>query len=197
MIELPFQKRYVLPPLTLIIVSTLLMAFDTHSFLAFDRELVSDQWWRIFTGQFMHSNWTHLLLNVIGIVFIWVLHAEHRSALSYFCHIIFLALWTGIGIWLFCPEIEVYTGLSGLLHGVIVWGAIKDIHVGMRSGILLFIGIWIKLIWEQVQGPSADVGTLINSRVAIEAHLIGAIGGLLLSLPLLRKLMITANDKQS
>ncbi|MBD1582180.1 rhombosortase [Pseudoalteromonas sp. S16_S37] len=185
MIELPLSKRYILPPLTLILISTLLMLFDAHSLMAFDRDLVPAQWWRIFTGQFMHSNWTHLLLNVVGIVFIWVLHAEHRSAKVYFFHIIFLALWTGLGIWLFCPDIGIYTGLSGLLHGVIVWGALKDIQVGMRSGILLFIGIWAKLIWEQIQGPSVEVGALIDARVAIEAHLIGAIGGLLLSLTLL------------
>jgi rhomboid family GlyGly-CTERM serine protease len=161
------------------------MLLDANAILAFNRAFMPEQWWRIFTGQFMHSNWTHLLLNVMGIVFIWILHAEHRSPTQYLCHICFLALWTGLGIWLFCPDIAIYTGLSGLLHGVIVWGALKDIQVGMRSGALLFIGIWAKLAWEQIQGPSAQVGELIESRVAIEAHLLGAIGGVVLSLPLL------------
>ncbi|CAM4001059.1 rhombosortase [Pseudoalteromonas byunsanensis] len=168
------------------------MLIDANSWLAFDRSLVEQQWWRIFTGQFMHTNWTHLGLNALGVVFIWILHAEHRSMPTYLYHIVFLALWTGVGIWLFCPDIKIYTGLSGLLHGVIIWGALKDIQVGMKTGALLFIGVWVKLIWEQIQGPSPEVGALIDSRVAIEAHLIGAVGGLVLSFTILYQRLINA-----
>jgi rhomboid family GlyGly-CTERM serine protease len=186
MFNLPVNRQYILPPLCLMLISTILMALDQNTLFEFDRSLIEQQqWWRIVTSQFVHTNWTHLGLNLLGVIFIWLLHAEHRSALTYFLHTLFLATWTGIGIWLFCPEINIYTGLSGLLHGVIVWGAVKDIFVGMRSGLLLFAGIWIKLCWEQWQGPSVDVGNLIASRVAIEAHLIGAIGGLVLSLNLI------------
>ncbi|OHU96535.1 rhombosortase [Pseudoalteromonas byunsanensis] len=192
MIDLPLQKQYILPPLLLISICTLLMLIDANSWLAFDRSLVEQQWWRIFTGQFMHTNWTHLGLNALGVVFIWILHAEHRSMPTYLYHIVFLALWTGVGIWLFCPDIKIYTGLSGLLHGVIIWGALKDIQVGMKTGALLFIGVWVKLIWEQIQGPSPEVGALIDSRVAIEAHLIGAVGGLVLSFTILYQRLINA-----
>ncbi|KAF7771499.1 hypothetical protein PCIT_a4091 [Pseudoalteromonas citrea] len=186
MFDLPINRKYILPPLCLILLSTLLMAVNSNTFLEFNRALVEQhQWWRIVTSQFVHANWTHLGLNILGIVFIWLLHAEHRTAKAYTIHTLFLASWTGAGIWLFCPSINIYTGLSGLLHGVIVWGAVKDITVGMRTGWLLFLGIWVKLGWEQWQGPSVDVGNLIDSRVAIEAHLIGAIGGLVLSLNLL------------
>jgi len=80
-----------------------------------------------------------------------------------------------------------YTGLSALLHGVIVWGAIKDVTVGLKSGYILFIGVWIKLILEQVNGPSAEIGQLIQSTVAVDAHLIGAIGGVILAVPLVVK----------
>ncbi|CAH9065793.1 hypothetical protein PSECIP111854_03755 [Pseudoalteromonas sp. CIP111854] len=187
MIDLPLQKQYLAPPLILISLCSLLLLINANPWLEFDRSVVQQQWWRVFTGQFMHSNWTHLALNALGVIFIWLLHGEHRSVKEYIAHILFLALWTGIGIWLMCPDIIIYTGLSGLLHGVIVWGALKDIQVGVRSGVLLFIGIWVKLVWEQIQGPSVEVGELINSRVAIEAHLIGAIGGLALSFTLLFK----------
>jgi rhomboid family GlyGly-CTERM serine protease len=172
------------------------MFFNSNDLLEFHRtKIASGEYWRIFTGQFVHANFTHLLLNIVGIGFIWLLHAEHRTEKQYIFHTAFLGLWTGLGIWLFVPDIKVYTGLSGLLHGVIVWGALKDIQVGMRSGILLFIGIWGKLAWEQYTGPSADVGALIQSRVAIEAHLIGAIGGLVLGLSLVKEKLIRAKTK--
>lgn len=190
MFDLPINRKYILPPLCLILLSTLFMAVNSNPLFEFNRSLIEQhQWWRIATSQFVHANWTHLGLNVLGIVFIWLLHAEHRSPLRYLVHTLFLAIWTGMGIWLFCPTINVYTGLSGLLHGVIVWGAVKDMCVGMRTGLWLFAGIWVKLGWEQWHGPSVDVGNLIDSRVAIEAHLIGAIGGLILSLNLLYGLL--------
>ena len=36
---------------------------------------------------------------------------------------------------------------------------------------------------EQINGPSADIGALINSTVAVDAQLIGAIGGALWGVP--------------
>ena len=197
MIQLPLDKKYILPPILLSLLSFTLMVLNTNDLLEFHRDkIAAGEIWRIFTGQFVHANPTHLLLNIVGIGFIWLLHAEHRTQSQYYIHNAFLALWTGLGIWLFVPDIKVYTGLSGLLHGVIVWGALKDIQVGMRSGILLFIGIWAKLAWEQWAGPSAEVGALIQSRVAIEAHLIGAIGGLIIGLGLIRNKSKDKSEKK-
>ncbi|AZZ98235.1 rhombosortase [Pseudoalteromonas sp. R3] len=186
MFDLPLAPRYLLPPLVLMFFSALLMLPSVKEILVFNRDLIDQgELWRIWTSQYVHTNWMHWLLNVVGVVFIWVLHAEYRSPKVYALHLSILGLWTGVGIWLFCPEIRIYTGLSGLLHGVIVWGAIKDIKVGEKTGILLFLGIAGKLVWEQYAGPSEDVGQLISSRVAIESHLIGALGGLVLAVPLL------------
>ncbi len=78
-----------------------------------------------------------------------------------------------------------YVGLSGALHGIIVYGAVKDIKVGWPvSGWLLTIGIIIKVGYENIWGPSDDVKVMINADVAVEAHLYGLIGGLILALPL-------------
>jgi len=178
MIDLPLSKKYILPPLFLIILSFSFALFSLNPFLEFDRSLIQDgEFWRILTGQFVHSNWYHLLLNCGGVFLIWALHAEHTSPKRYAFNILFLALFCGLGLYAFYPDTHIYTGLSGLLHGVIVFGAIKDINSGMKTGYLLFIGVWCKVIWEQYSGPNAEVGALIDARVAIEAHLIGAIGG--------------------
>jgi len=186
MFNLPLQPRYVLPPLCLMLLSTVFALMQLNDVLEFNRSLVENgQYWRVFSSQFVHANWPHLALNCAGILLIWALHGEHTSPTRYIINTIFLATWCGLGILLFCPDIKIYTGLSALLHGVIIWGAVKDICVGYRTGMLLFIGVWGKVLLEQVNGPSADVGKLINSTVAIDAHLIGTIGGLILSLPLL------------
>ncbi|KGK01435.1 MULTISPECIES: rhombosortase [unclassified Pseudoalteromonas] len=188
MLNLPLQPRYVLPPLCLIVLSTLLAWLGMNNELEFNRPLIEQgQLWRLFTSQFVHANWVHLGLNCAGIALIWLLHGEYTTPKQYSFNIALLALWCGLGVYWFCPTITIYTGLSALLHGVIVWGAIKDVTVGLKSGYILFIGVWIKLILEQVNGPSAEIGQLIQSTVAVDAHLIGAIGGVLLAVPLVVK----------
>ncbi|WP_064664137.1 rhombosortase [Pseudoalteromonas sp. MQS005] len=188
MLNLPLQPRYVLPPLCLIVLSTLLAWLGMNNELEFNRPLIEQgQLWRLFTSQFVHANWIHLGLNCAGIALIWLLHGEYTTSKQYSFNIALLALWCGLGVYWFCPTIIIYTGLSALLHGVIVWGAIKDVTVGLKSGYILFIGVWIKLILEQVNGPSAEIGQLIQSTVAVDAHLIGAIGGVLLAVPLVVK----------
>ncbi len=186
MVNLPLQPRYVLPPLCLIAISALLAILNLNDLLEFNRQLIEQgEIWRLLSSQFVHANWAHLGLNCAGIVLIWLLHAEHTTPSRYALNSLILGIWCGSGIYFFCPDIKIYTGLSALLHGVIVWGAIKDISVGMKTGSLLFIGIWLKIAHEQYAGPSAEVGKLIASRVAIDAHLIGAIGGIVLAIPIL------------
>jgi rhomboid family GlyGly-CTERM serine protease len=188
MLNLPLQPRYVLPPLCLIVLSTLLAWLGMNNELEFNRPLIEQgQLWRLFTSQFVHANWVHLGLNCAGIALIWLLHGEYTTPKQYSFNIALLALWCGLGVYWFCPTIIIYTGLSTLLHGMIVWGAIKDVTVGLKSGYILFIGVWIKLILEQVNGPSAEIGQLIQSTVAVDAHLIGAIGGVILAVPLVVK----------
>ena len=188
MLNLPLQPRYVFPPLCLILLSSLLAWLGINDELEFNRQLIEQgQLWRLFTSQFVHANWAHLGLNCAGIALIWLLHGEYTSPSRYGFNIATLAIWCGLGVFWFCPTITIYTGLSALLHGVIIWGAIKDVTVGLKSGYVSFIGVWVKLIAEQINGPSADIGALINSTVAVDAHLIGAIGGVLLGAPLIIK----------
>jgi rhomboid family GlyGly-CTERM serine protease len=189
MLNLPIQPRYILSPIILLLFSTIFAAFDLNSLLEFNRSLIDDgELWRIFSSQFVHANWAHLGLNASGVLLIWLLPGEYSSPTRYAFNAISLALWCGLGVYWFCPNIHIYTGLSALLHGVIIWGAVKDITVGLKSGYLLFIGVWIKIAFEQFSGPNADIGKLINSTVAIDAHLIGVIGGTLLAIPLVIEL---------
>ncbi|CAM3893181.1 MULTISPECIES: rhombosortase [Pseudoalteromonas] len=182
MFELPTNKEYLIGPASLAILSTILMLFGLGPHLDFDRNAIADgEIWRILSGQFTHSNWYHLMLNLLGILFIWLLHAEYTTLRKYWLNVLFLGLFTGLMILLFSLNIVVYTGLSGLLHGLIVWGALEDIKRKLTTGYLLFIGVWAKVCWEQYAGASTDVAKLIDSRVAIEAHLFGAVGGVVLA----------------
>lgn len=55
-----------------------------------------------------------------------------------------------------------------------------DILNKVRSGWLLLAGVAAKLVFEQLQGSSEDVASLIDANVAVDAHLYGAVCGVLL-----------------
>jgi len=81
------------------------------------------------------------------------------------------------GIALLFSSIQIYVGLSGTLHGLFGLFALSEALNGRRSSWLLVLGLIGKIAWEQLIGPSSTTGELINARVAIEAHLAGALAG--------------------
>ncbi|MFC3031345.1 rhombosortase [Pseudoalteromonas fenneropenaei] len=178
MFNLPLAKKYLLGPVLLILIAVVIQFTALNELLTFNRQSIDNgAYWLIWTGQFTHANSMHLLLNGLGIVFIWLLHGEYYNPISYLKYVAVLALTTGLGIYWFCPDIGIYTGLSGLLHGVILFGTLEDIARKRKDGWLLLLGVCAKLVWEQIVGPSADVSALIESTVATDAHLIGALSG--------------------
>ena len=154
----------------------------THA-LVYQRELITrGEMWRLLTGHFLHTNGFHLLLNVAALLMLWALHGHFYTIKNYSALFLFCACSTSAGIYYFNPSLIQYVGLSGVLHGVFVFGAIRDILSKDKTGYLLFLGVWLKIAYEQIYGASSDVSDLIEASVAVDAHLWGAVGGLLFSL---------------
>lgn len=155
---------------------------DIRALLITNQQTITQlQVWRLITGAFLHTNEYHLLLNCGGLVLLWALHGDHYRLINFTSIFVFSAGFTGLGIVLFNPEMN-YVGLSGALHGLFAWGAVKDITVKMKSGWVLLFGLYAKLTWEQFSGASADVAALIQANVAVDSHLYGAIAGTIIAL---------------
>ncbi len=184
-LSLPLNKNAVLLPAIIFVTAVViyLLPNGLENFLIYDRvDINNGELWRLFTGHLVHTNFNHLLLNLAGLTMLWALHGDHYQIKSYASVFIIAILVCSFGIYVFDPDMQRYVGLSGVLHGVFVWGAIKDIQKGWQSGYLLLIGVWAKIFYEQAFGASADVEKLINASVAIDAHLWGAVGGLLFAI---------------
>ena len=137
--------------------------------------------WRGFTGHFFHTNGVHLLLNLSALILLWALHGHFYNLLNYSVLFISSAIICSLGLYFLSPDISQYVGLSGIIHGIFVFGAIMDIRNKDKTGYLLFIGVWLKIAHEKFYGASDEVSSLIEANVAIDAHLWGAIGGLVFS----------------
>ncbi|WP_153913183.1 rhombosortase [Shewanella sp. TC10] len=160
-------------------------AIDVNNTLSYRYDNISDgQYWRIISGNLLHTNLWHLLMNLAGFWVILFLHEMHyKGSASKFISLFFsLCLFEGLGLYHFYPELKGYVGLSGLLHGLFTFGALLDIRKGYFSGYLLLIGVFAKVGYEMYFGASESVSAIINARVATESHFIGVISGLLCGL---------------
>lgn len=183
MIKLPLSFGHWIGPATIALLSALCFMLPDSQFrlLTFDRYAIDGlETWRLLSANLLHTNLNHLLLNTGGLLMLWLLHGEHYSPLRFMKVFWWCALATGAGLYLLSPSMLWYVGLSGALHGVFCWGACMDIRHQMKSGWLLLAGVTVKIAYEQIYGASPAVATMIDAKVAVDAHLYGAVAGVLL-----------------
>ncbi|SHG01064.1 rhomboid family GlyGly-CTERM serine protease [Vibrio gazogenes DSM 21264] len=115
----------------------------------------------------------------MNLIALWLITFIFRpSARILWQQILLLGVFIGIG--LFWTELYFYVGLSGILHGLFASFALSEALQGRKSSWLLVVGVCSKVFWEQYFGASETTRALIEAPVAIQAHLLGLVGGLLL-----------------
>lgn len=167
------------------------------SLFAYQRDLVdTGQWWRIFTAHFMHSNFIHFVVNIIGLYLLWLLHGEYSTPASFTINTLCLCAGISFCIYVWSPSIIWYVGLSGVLHGIFAWGVVVDIFFKRKTGYLLLFGLIIKLTDENFFSSSQFMSDLIEVSVATDAHLFGAIIGLILGIATVLIFPMTIKNSQ-
>ncbi|MCL2919302.1 rhombosortase [Shewanella litorisediminis] len=164
----------------LTLLCTVLYFLPVDGKLNWQRQLIGvGEYWRLISGNLLHTNHWHLLMNLAGFWVILSLHHFHYRIAGLLLLLLILCLGEGVGLYLFYPSLHSYVGLSGILHGFFGFGAIMDIKRGITSGWLLLIGLCLKVGYEQLYGASSDVTQMIGARVATESHLVGAVLGIM------------------
>jgi rhomboid family GlyGly-CTERM serine protease len=144
---------------------------------AFDRSLIEQgEVWRLLSGHFTHLNWSHYGLNMAGVFMLMVFFANYQSSTYWLGAIVFIALLCSAGLML-DMQLNRYVGFSGVLHGLFIIGARFEMRRYKLSGVVLLVLIVAKLIWEQVFGAMPGSEEMTGGRVAVNAHLYGAIAG--------------------
>ncbi len=167
--------------LTLVFVCFCLMFLpeSAQNWLVYQRnDILHGQLWRVLTGHLMHTNFWHFVMNAAGALAIAWLHGRYYSVLGWWLRLTYLMVMTSLGLLVFCPHLVWYVGLSGILHGLMVMGALEDVRRHEKTGWLLLIGVVAKITFEQWHGPAKETAILINAPVAVDAHLFGAIAAL-------------------
>lgn len=166
--------------LILFVVSFLLQAFDQKDNWQFNRVLAEQgHVWLLLSSHIVHLNWMHWLLNMAGLGIVAFFFSPHATAKQWLMVIIVSACMISTGLWFWMPEIGSYVGLSGVLHGLFLYGALREIRFYPASGYVLTLVLLAKLAWEFFNGALPGSEDMTGGRVLTEAHLLGATGGIL------------------
>jgi rhomboid family GlyGly-CTERM serine protease len=136
--------------------------------------IAAGEFWRLLTGHVVHLDLWHFAVNGVGALALWIIFRKElpvRYVLWVFAGSL-LAI--NIGLWYF-SDLSDYAGLSGVLHGIAAAGIYRWIQLRDPWGwVLAVLGV-SKLAMEHISSP-----TMLDAsyRLAAEAHLFGAIGGL-------------------
>jgi len=171
-----FMKK-ILP--TLLILSLLMIALQFfQDALVFKRaNITNGEWWRLISGNFVHTNYPHLALNLTGWWIMGLLFFDSFQSKKILLSTFFLSVFTGVCLYLFSTNLEWYAGFSGVLYGLFLVGAItailqKDYLFGFGVALLIIT----KVLWGHFIGESESSADLIGVPVATDAHLFGIIG---------------------
>ncbi|MFN3238029.1 MAG: rhombosortase [Pseudomonadales bacterium] len=146
----------------------------------YQREAVlAGSYWLFLSANVAHLNWPHALLNLTALGCLTVLHWRYYRPFQLLALLFVCGLSTTIGLFALEPDIENYAGLSGVLHGLLAWGALQDIRIRQYTGWLLLLALILKLSMEIVFGPSETTASMISAPVIHTAHSYGALAGCL------------------
>jgi rhomboid family GlyGly-CTERM serine protease len=149
--------------------------------LSYQRDALSHgEWWRLLTAHFVHLDFQHAALNSMGAVLMWALFARDHAPGRWLAIYAGACLAVSGGLWFFSPQVSWYVGASGALHGVMTAGTLAHLRRGDLDGWILAGFLVLKLTYEQFAGALPFAG---SPDTVVDAHLYGAIGGVVLALP--------------
>ncbi|HUT41159.1 MAG TPA: rhombosortase [Gammaproteobacteria bacterium] len=180
------EKKQLLAGYVLLLVAAfaVVLAFGGSTYievLRYQRDAIfAGQLWRLLTASFVHLNWSHTLMNIGALIIIWGLFGHVLANRVWVLITLGCALGVSAGILLLNPEISSYVGLSGILHGYFTAGAVAERWTHKRTTAVMLLLVSSKLLWEQIVGPMPGSAETAGGNIIVDAHLYGAITGLVL-----------------
>jgi rhomboid family GlyGly-CTERM serine protease len=175
----------------LLLLACLLLApwaESVFNIFVLDRQSVAQgQFWRLWTGHFVHLSWSHLLLSGLGIVLLQQLFGGLLKTVEWFVATAAIApaiamCWVAdlAGPWFPRQQFDFVVGLSGLLHGLFTFAAVVGLRLNWRMAAAVLVIMLVKVLGEVVLGPAALTEQMIGLPVVVDMHVYGIASGLLL-----------------
>ena len=134
----------------------------------------------VVTAPLLHGSWSHLLSNLVPLLIFGFL-IMLGSVRQFIAVTALVWLISGLGVWLISPSGSVTVGASGIVFGWLAYLVARGVFTRSFGQIVLglvLLVIWGSLFWTGiVKVAVADITGVVT--VSWQAHLFGAIGGVL------------------
>lgn len=171
--------QLLLLPIGVAALSALLQAWDPQQLvLRYQRDLIGDfQLWRLLSGHFVHLGWTHWLMNMLGLLLIWLLFESTFKTWLAAVYLLICSVLISFLLYTCSQNVAWYVGLSGALHGLFVLGMLSQFRRQPLFAAVVLAFFAAKLIWEQLYGPLPGSEETAGGSVVVVAHTYGALVG--------------------
>ena len=178
------HKHWFLPAGVIVLSGLIAAGGDpAREWLRYERAAIeSGEIWRLLSGHFAHLGLTHLVLNLAGLILVWALVGSRMSATVWLAIVSFVVAFMSGCFWFLDANLTWYVGLSGLLHGLLISGACVGLTRWPGESITIVILVFGKIVYEQIAGPLPGSELTSGGPVVVNAHLYGAIAGLIIGL---------------
>ncbi|MEL6951371.1 MAG: rhombosortase [Pseudomonadota bacterium] len=165
-------------PLVAVIVLASVLHLFLSDVLGYDRNaLEQQQWWRLLTAHMVHLNVVHAAMNVVALCLVLTLVGDASTPRSWWLVYYAIALVISLALYQLEPQLLRYVGASGVIHGLVAYGAVLRVSTHRLESSVLVFGLAAKLLYESQAGAVSGSETLIGAPVITAAHLYGAIAG--------------------
>ncbi len=156
----------------------------------FEHDVLSNfEFWRLLTGHWVHLNWTHWLLNNLGLLVLVAITRVHWRISFWVKVIIIHSLIISIAFLILNSELNWYVGFSGVLYGLFMLAALLNLKKDKFMSLLLMGIVFTKIAAEQFIGSEISTEALLGAPVIVDAHAYGMLCGLALGVLLITKLI--------
>lgn len=166
--------------LLIMLVCGLLQLGSIPEYLKYDRHLVwNGEPWRFLTANFVHLTWSHYGMNMGALGLMWLMFVSRLNSLEWVLVILLASLVVSTGVQLLNPNLIWFVGLSGTLHGIILAGVWREFPKDRVFACSVGALTIAKLTYEQIYGAMPGSEDTAGGPVIVDAHLYGAIGGVI------------------
>ncbi|SMF55997.1 rhomboid family GlyGly-CTERM serine protease [Alteromonadaceae bacterium Bs31] len=157
-----------------------------NALLLYQREaILQGQIWRLLSGHVVHLGWMHTVMNILALSLVVWLFRGALSKASWCIGGSLISLSISISFLALKPHLSYYGGLSGTIHGLITMACIgclvKDAILPRWQAAVVLLLLFAKLFYEHTPWYNSDfLQEAMDAPVIIDAHLYGAIAGLVI-----------------
>jgi len=154
--------------------------------LRYQKDLIeTKEYWRLLSAHFVHLSWSHLVLNILGFLAIWLLYANIYFVKNWLMLILCACFGISLCFLFFDAQLDWYVGLSGVLHAllasVLMYISLQgmfnaDVTYRWEDGLLL-VFLLAKVVYEQWQGALPFSEYSSGGSVIVNAHFYGFLIG--------------------